>query len=94
MPPKTSKYKEDLISRIGDLIKGYSSASILKEYLQNADDSGATELVVTFDKQNYQKLKGTKYESAMGTSLLLANNSIFKEKDFDSIVRISAKGNH
>jgi len=92
MPPKMSKYKEDLIPRIRDLIDGYSSSSILKEYLQNADDSGATELVVTFDKKSYQNLKGTKYESAMGTSLLLANNSIFKEKDFDSIVQISAQG--
>jgi len=92
MPPKTSKYKEDLIPRIRDLIDGYSSSSILKEYLQNADDSGATKLVVTFDKQNYPNLAGTEYELAMGTSLLLYNNSIFKEKDFDSIVQISAQG--
>jgi len=92
MPPKTSKYKEDLIPRIRDLIDGYSSSSILKEYLQNADDSGATKLVVTFDKQNYPNLIDTEYELAMGTSLLLYNNSIFKEKDFDSIVQISAQG--
>jgi len=90
--PKTSKYKEDLIPRIRDLIDGYSSASILKEYLQNADDSGATELIVTFDKQNYQELKGTKYEAGMGASLLLFNNSIFRDKDFESIVQISAQG--
>jgi hypothetical protein len=90
--PKTTKYKEDLIPRIRDLIDGYSSASILKEYLQNADDSGATELVVTFDKQNYPKLKDTKYKSGRGTSLLLSNNSVFREKDFDSIVQISAQG--
>ena len=44
-------YEEDLISRIRDLIDGYDKDSILKEYLQNADDSGATELIVTFDKQ-------------------------------------------
>jgi len=90
--PKTTKYKEDLIPRIIDLIDGYSSASILKEYIQNADDSGATELIITFDKQNYPKLKNTKYELASGKSLLLYNNSIFKEKDFESIVKISAKG--
>ena len=44
-------YEEDLIPRICDLIDGYSKNSILKEYLQNADDSEATELVVTFDKR-------------------------------------------
>jgi len=92
MPPQTTQYKEDLIPRIIDLIDGYSSASILKEYIQNADDSSATELVITFDKQNYPKLKNTKYELASGISLLLYNNSIFKPKDFQSIVKISAKG--
>jgi len=86
------RYKEDLIPRIRDLIDGYTSSSILKEYLQNADDSGATELIVTFDKQTYPKLKNTKYELASGGSLLFFNNSTFKEKDFESIVKISAQG--
>ncbi len=43
---KRVRYKEDLIPRIRDLIDGYTSSSILKEYLQNADDSGATEINV------------------------------------------------
>jgi len=33
-------YEEDLIPRIRDLIDGYDKDSILKEYLQNADDLG------------------------------------------------------
>ncbi len=33
---KRVRYKEDLIPRIRDLIDGYTSSSILKEYLQNA----------------------------------------------------------
>jgi len=85
-------YEEDLIDRIKDLIDGYDKNSILKEYLQNADDSGATELIVTFDKQDYSKLNNTKFEHANSSSLLLYNNSQFKEKDFKSIVKISAKG--
>jgi len=52
-------YEEDLVSRIRDLIDGYSKNSILKEYLQNADDSGATELVVTFDKRIHTSLIDT-----------------------------------
>ncbi len=85
-------YEEDLIPRIRDLIDGYDKDSILKEYLQNADDSGATELIVTFDKQQYLKLNSTDFEVANTNALLLQNNSQFKEKDFKSIVKISAQG--
>jgi len=85
-------YEEDLIPRIRDLIDGYDKDSILKEYLQNADDSGATELVVTFDKQKYIYLNNRKFEPASGNALLIYNNSQFKEKDFKSIVKISAQG--
>lgn len=85
-------YEEDLIPRIRDLIDGYNKDSILKEYLQNADDSGATELIVTFDKQRYPKLNSTDFEVANTNALLLQNNSQFKEKDFKSIVKISAQG--
>ena len=63
-------YEEDLIPRIRDLIDGYDKDSILKEYLQNADDSGATELIVTFDKQRYPKLNSTNFEVANRNALL------------------------
>ena len=85
-------YKEDLVARIQDLIDGYTSASLLKEYLQNADDSGATELIVTYDKRNHEELIGTPYEAAAGPALLICNNSLFEEEDFSNIVNISAKG--
>ena len=84
-------YEEDLVSRIRDLIDGYSKSSILKEYLQNADDSGATELVVTFDKRIHNSLNDTKFEAAKEASLILYNNASFKEKDFKAIVKISAQ---
>ena len=85
-------YKENLVTRIRDLIDGYSKSSILKEYLQNADDSGATELIVTYDKRIHKSLDNTDYEPAKGLALILYNNSIFKENNFESIVEISAQG--
>jgi len=63
----------------------------LKEYLQNADDSGATELVVTFDKRIHTSLINTEFEVAKETSLLLYNNASFDDKDFEAIVKISAQ---
>jgi len=86
------EYEEDLISRIQDLIDGYDKDSILKEYLQNADDSGATELIITYDKQKYLNLQKTDYEPASNNSLLIYNNSEFRSIDFEKIVIISAKG--
>ncbi len=85
-------YEEDLVPRIRDLIDGYPKNSILKEYLQNADDSGATELVVTFDKRIHSSLIDTKFEVAKETSLLLYNNASFEDEDFEAIVKISAQG--
>ncbi len=85
-------YKEDFIPRIRDLIDGYSKDSILKEYLQNADDSKATELVVTFDRREHSSLNNTKFVGAKTQALLLYNNSKFKETDFKAIVNISAQG--
>ncbi len=85
-------YEEDLLPRIRDLIDGYSKDSILKEYLQNADDSEATELVVTFDRRAHQSLGKTIFSGAKNQALLLYNNSKFKEADFKAIVKISAQG--
>ena len=79
MASREIEYKENLVPRIRDLIDGYSKNSILKEYLQNADDSGSTELIVTYDKRIHKSLDNTDYEPAKRASLLLYNDSIFKE---------------
>ena len=85
-------YKENLVPRIRKLIKGYTMSSILKEYLQNADDAAATELIVSFDKRAHKTLNNTRFEEAKGPALLIENNSFFSEKDFESIIEISAGG--
>ena len=91
MPAKRGNVTNNLINTIRRLIKGYSSKTILKEYLQNADDAGATELIVTYDKQRYQPLIDTEYKISCGPALLLSNNAKFETKDFDSIVDIGAQ---
>jgi len=85
-------YGNNLLRYICNLIDGYTKDSILKEYLQNSDDSGATELVVTFDKRTHKPLIGTKFEVAKGASLLLYNNAFFDKHDFESIVDLGAQG--
>ena len=85
-------YQEDLVPRIRGLIDKYSVDSILKEYLQNADDAGSTELVVTFDKREHKYLNDTIFEVANENALLIYNNASFQDKDFESIVKLSAQG--
>jgi len=92
MPSRSAQLKENLVPRIQNLIDGYSKDSILKEYLQNSDDSGATELIVTFDQRIHHSIDNTIYERAKGPALLLHNDSKFEEKDFDSIILMSAQG--
>ena len=70
------------------LIKNYRTETILKEYLQNADDAGATELIVTYDKQTHQSLKETIFEAISYPSLLLSNNAVFEKRNFESILRL------
>jgi hypothetical protein len=91
MQPKVGNTTINHLNHLKGLIKNYSSETILKEYLQNADDAGATELIVTYDKQTHNNLRGTVYEDIACPSLLLSNNSKFKDKDFESILELYAE---
>jgi len=79
------------INYLKSKIKEYSSDTILKEYLQNADDSGATELIVTYDKQTYSYLLGTDYHQIAFPSLLIRNNAKFTDDDFKNILELQAE---
>jgi hypothetical protein len=86
MVARRGKFESNIIHTIRGLVKGYDRGSIIKEYLQNSGDSGATDLTITFDKRVHQRLEGTVFEPVMGPSLLITNNSSFSPHDFDSII--------
>lgn len=91
MDPNFGNITINHVNHLSGLIKKYSSETILKEYLQNADDAGATELVVTYDKQTYTELLGTEFEKVAYPSLLLSNNANFRDRDFESILEFYAE---
>jgi hypothetical protein len=92
MPAKGGNRSENLIRRTRKLIDGYPKNSILREFLQNADDSKATELVVTFDARIHSfQLSNLDFSPAKGPALLIHNNSEFNEQDFNAIVQIGAE---
>ena len=82
---------EELTRRIQNILKGYPlDITVLKELLQNADDSGATKMYVILDKRTH----GTKgifsenWGNLQGPALLVWNDSEFSEKDLEGIQQL------
>ena len=78
----------DLTRRIQNIIHDYPfDVTILKELLQNADDSGATKMYVILDKRQHssEHIISEKWQQLQGPALLVWNDSVFSEKDLDGI---------
>ncbi|KAL3671864.1 hypothetical protein V7S43_002532 [Phytophthora oleae] len=83
--------KIDLTVRIREILRNYpEGTSIFKEMVQNADDAGASEVNLCLDYRQHVA-SGLAYEklaSFQGPSLLVHNNAMFTDADFQSIQRI------
>lgn len=62
----------------------------MQELIQNADDAGAINICFCLDDRNHkaEKLASVKLAAFQGPSLLVYNDAIFTEEDFQSIQRI------
>lgn len=83
---------ESLTRRIAGLIGSYRPGiGILKEFLQNADDAGATGLRVVLDLRTHvcREFPDERMTSLCGPALLLANDARFTADDLQAIRRIS-----
>ncbi|CAG8567445.1 5807_t:CDS:2 [Diversispora eburnea] len=95
----TSNYRsygqnETLISSIRNIIKDYPFESIFKEFLQNADDAGAKRVHIIVDGRSHStnSLLCDGMKEWQGPAILIFNDAIFKESDFDSLMRIRVGG--
>ena len=85
---KSFYQSEPLIARLRGIIRDYpEGVGILKELIQNADDAKATRVEITLDWRNHQvkKLPDDRMVLLMGPAMLVYNDSVFADKDFDSI---------
>jgi len=84
--------RERLTVRIKGLIRQYQRGpGIIKEFIQNADDAGATWVHVIMDWRDFRSGVPTDDPTrvVLGPALLIANGSTFSEpEDFDAIQRI------
>ncbi|PMN84810.1 hypothetical protein BCT24_02315 [Vibrio splendidus] len=85
---QVNSYRPPVTKLIQAMIEQYNVKSLLKEFLQNADDAGATELIVTLDLRNHGEFHEPKFNVASGPALLISNNALFQEGDFKAIGEI------
>lgn len=85
---------EKLTTRLADLVRNYPKGiGLVKEFLQNADDAGASELIVVYDRRQHAgKLPIPAMNVALGPSLLFINDKRFTQPDFENIQDIGGGG--
>ncbi|HEY8377278.1 MAG TPA: hypothetical protein VIK91_12345, partial [Nannocystis sp.] len=83
--------EERLTVRLRGLVRSYPrSVGIVKEFLQNADDAGATWLRVIWDERRHARelLPDPRMAVLQGPALLFVSDQQFTDADFDAIRRI------
>ena len=82
---------ELLTQRIKNILREYPfDITVLKELLQNADDSKANKMYVVLDKRSHgkKKLPSSNWKDLQGPSLLVWNDSVFSESDLKGIQQL------
>ena len=99
---KEFKPREPYTHRIRKILEEYPDGSqVLREILQNSDDARSTEQIFILDHNtyssnklfkphldNYQRDKKSdlKLDRYQGPALLAINNTVFEERDFQSLL--------
>ena len=90
---------EDLVDRLNGILKKYpADTSIFREYIQNADDAKATEIVFVLDHRRehpQEKLltEGSEWASLQhAPALCIYNNRQFMEEDIQGICKLGRGG--
>ena len=89
----------DITIDVRDLIREYirsypTGITLIKEFIQNADDAGATELAVVLDRRSHPTgaISDPRMKQLLGPSLLIFNNALFTEADHLGITTLLHSG--
>jgi sacsin len=85
---------EKITNRLKDLVRSYPKGiGLVKEFLQNADDAGASRLVMVLDRRTHPGSLGkAEMDVVLGPSLLFSNDRQFSELDFGRIQDLGGGG--
>jgi len=85
---------ERLTARLRDLVRNYPKGpGLVKEFLQNADDAGASKLLVVLDRRTHDSGSlPSNMRAAQGPALLFFNDRVFSDDDFKRIQQVGAGG--
>jgi sacsin len=89
------RQREPLTVRLHGLIRDYPRGlGIFKEFIQNADDAGASKVTFVVDWRTHpsRELPASSMQSIMGPSLIIYNDAEFTQEDFEAIQEIG-RGN-
>ena len=84
---------EPLTSRLNRMLREYKDTSVIQELLQNADDTGATEVEIYYDTREHDSshLFFPGMANSYGPALLFYNNAEFAAEDFENIRKIAGE---
>ncbi|CAB5375027.1 unnamed protein product [Rhizophagus irregularis] len=92
----TYEQDERLTTRIKNIIKDYKITSLFKEFLQNADDAGATQFLVVVDERQTNRQKKLLLSEEMadwqGPAIWIYNDAEFSPKDFQALIKLGIGG--
>ncbi len=86
---------EPLTTRLKNLIRDYpEGVGIIKELIQNADDARATCVDIVFDwrTHDFSLLPDPRMETLMGASMLVYNDALFTDQDFQNLRSLGDSG--
>ncbi len=86
---------EDLTQRLRHIIDMYpEGSSMVAEHVQNADDAGASVVKIILDAHTYgtASLFGDGLAKWQGPALMVYNDGVFSERDFQAIARVGQAG--
>ncbi|KAF9191665.1 hypothetical protein BGZ51_006884 [Haplosporangium sp. Z 767] len=86
--------KENIVDRIKGILNDYDPESIFVEFLQNAEDAGATEFACMLDQREFdtEKLFCEEMAAWQGPALVFFNNAEFTEEDFKALSKLGVGG--
>ncbi|KAG0227607.1 hypothetical protein BGX31_006891 [Mortierella sp. GBA43] len=84
--------KEEILDRLAHILNDYHPSSIFTEFLQNAEDAGATKCCFMLDRTSYPKNKilGPEMARWQGPALVIYNNAEFTDDDFNGLCKLGA----